>query len=376
MLSRTLSLATVTLLIAGFLAVPALAQNQNLEAGKSPSQIFAGTCTACHKGPRGLLKTVPPSSLQGYLRQHYTTSPAMASLLAGFLVSNGAADTRHTADQPKSGRGEKPETRPGAGPDQVDRFGRRLRTAPPQDAAKLESEPRDASKPSDGSSEPGRQGRNAKRFVRPGEPGVTEGETPAQVSRQRGSAQQKLSRRGKPNAEESAKSETAKTDHGKEEPAKTEGGREEASKNEAAKEPAKEAAKLEDGKAEGMKAEGMKSEGVKSEGGKSEGGPDSSKAEVTKSDTDKGASDSGKSESSQIEIPNECAEPETPALRPDSLPPESTPAAVATTGTPEPVVTPAAVQPKQPPAESPQAVAASAPPPVAPAGPPAPPISR
>ena len=94
MLSRALSLATVTLLIAGFPAAPALAQNQNLEAGKSPSQIFAGTCTACHKGPRGLLRTVSPSSLQGFLRQHYTTSPDMASLLAGFLVSNGAADTR------------------------------------------------------------------------------------------------------------------------------------------------------------------------------------------------------------------------------------------------------------------------------------------
>src|SRR5690349_23179517 len=80
MLSRTLSLATVTLLIAGFPAVPALAQNQNLEAGKSPSQIFAGTCTACHKGPRGLLRTVSPSSLQGFLRQHYTSSPDMASL--------------------------------------------------------------------------------------------------------------------------------------------------------------------------------------------------------------------------------------------------------------------------------------------------------
>jgi hypothetical protein len=361
MLSRTLSLATVTLLIAGFQAVPAPAQNQNLEAGKSPSQIFAGTCTACHKGPRGLLKTVPPSSLQGYLRQHYTTSPAMASLLAGFLVSNGAADTRHTADQPKSGRGEKPETRPGAAPDQVNRFGRRLRNAPPQDAAKLESEPRDASKPSDESSEPGRQGRNARHSVRPGEPGATEGETPAQVSRERGSAQQKLGRRGKPNAEESAKSETGKADHIKEEPAKTEGGQEEASRNEAAKE----APKLEDGKAEG----------VKSEGGKSEGGPDSGKAEVTKSDTDKGANDSGKSESAKIENSNGGNKAET-AARPDSFPPEPAVSPVATTGTLEPVVTPAAVQPKQLLAEPPQAVAASVPPPVAPAGPPAPPISR
>ena len=44
MLSRALSLATVTLLIGCFAAGSALAQVTNLEAGKSPSQIFAGTC--------------------------------------------------------------------------------------------------------------------------------------------------------------------------------------------------------------------------------------------------------------------------------------------------------------------------------------------
>ena len=137
MLSRALSLATVTLLIGCFAADPA--QAQNLEAGKSPSQIFAGTCTACHKSPRGLLKTVPAGSLQGFLRQHYTTSPEMASLLAAFLVSNGAADTRYVGSQAKPARDEKSEARPGAAPEQLDRFGRRPRPAPPQDAARPEA---------------------------------------------------------------------------------------------------------------------------------------------------------------------------------------------------------------------------------------------
>src|SRR3984957_6301541 len=107
MLSRALSLATVTLLIGCFAAVPAWAQATNLEAGKSPSQIFAGTCTACHKGPRGLLKTVPAGSLQGFLRQHYTTSPEMASLLASFLISNGATDTRYSGAQAKPAKDAK-----------------------------------------------------------------------------------------------------------------------------------------------------------------------------------------------------------------------------------------------------------------------------
>src|ERR1700722_4170174 len=111
MLSRALSLATVTLLIGCFAAAPAQAQAQNLEAGKSPSQIFAGTCTACHKSPRGLLKSVAAGSLQGFLRQHYTTSPEMASLLSAYLISNGAADTRVGA-QPRPAKDAKSDGRP------------------------------------------------------------------------------------------------------------------------------------------------------------------------------------------------------------------------------------------------------------------------
>ena len=54
---------------------------------------------ASSKSPRGLLKTVPASSLPGFLRQHYTTSSDMASVLASFLVSNGATDTRYVGAQ-------------------------------------------------------------------------------------------------------------------------------------------------------------------------------------------------------------------------------------------------------------------------------------
>src|SRR5881398_1595532 len=104
MLSRALSLATVTLLIGCFAADPARAQVQNLEAGKSPSQIFSGTCTACHKSPRGLLKTVSPGALPGFLRQHYTTSSGMAESLSAYLVSNGAADKRYDAGPARQGQ--------------------------------------------------------------------------------------------------------------------------------------------------------------------------------------------------------------------------------------------------------------------------------
>src|ERR1700729_2453527 len=92
MLSRALSLATVMLLIGCFSTKQAQAQATNLEAGKAPSQIFAGTCTACHKSSRGLLKTVAPGSLPGFLRQHYTTSTDMAASMAAYVLSNGAAN--------------------------------------------------------------------------------------------------------------------------------------------------------------------------------------------------------------------------------------------------------------------------------------------
>lgn len=103
MLSRALRLATVTFLI-GCLTAAAVHAVENLEAGKTPGQIFAGTCNACHKSPRGLLKTVPPSSLPNFLRQHYTTSSDMASVLASYLVSNGATDTRYQAKDGKEAK--------------------------------------------------------------------------------------------------------------------------------------------------------------------------------------------------------------------------------------------------------------------------------
>jgi hypothetical protein len=356
MLSRALSLATVTLLIGCFAAIPA--QGQNLEAGKSSSQIFAGTCNACHKGPRGLLKTVPAGSLPGFLRQHYTTSGDMASLLAAFLISNGATDNRHVGSQPKPSKDAAPEGTPAGPPDQLDRFGRRLRPAPPpsEEAASPDA---DGLPPQAG---PGHRGRNAKRLARPtespdsAEP-TADGQTPAQAAGERGpdgrksAAKQKLSKRGKPGAEEPSKTEAdAKTDAAKTDAAKTDAAKADAAAIEAAKgEPAK-------GEAATSNVDTAKGEDTKPEGVK--------------------PSDDGKSESAKIEALKESGGG-TPATRADPVPPV-TPApsdspsvsAVVSSGTPEPPAPGAqsgspAVRASVPP-----------PPPVAPAGPPVPPISQ
>src|SRR3954451_23024589 len=179
MLGRALSLATVTLLIACCTAGSALAQVENLEAGKSPSQIFAGTCSACHKSPRGLLRGVPASSLSGFLRQHYTTSGDMASVLASFLISNGAADTRFQAKQGK-------------------------------DAAK-DGKQQEAARPSDQIAEP----RNAKRLPRPGEiPDVMRpdgGPVQAAIDSRQG-VKQKQGKKGRPSEEAPKLEEPAKTE--------------------------------------------------------------------------------------------------------------------------------------------------------------------
>lgn len=93
--SRALSLAALALLVglcswtcAG--VQPAFAQA--LDAGKPPAQIFNGTCAACHRSPRGLVRSVSPGSLPGFLRQHYTTGNDMAGTMATYVLGNGGTD--------------------------------------------------------------------------------------------------------------------------------------------------------------------------------------------------------------------------------------------------------------------------------------------
>jgi hypothetical protein len=317
MLSRALSLATVTLLIGCLSAGTAHAQVTNLEAGKSPSQIFAGTCTACHKSPRGLLKTVPASSLPGYLRQHYTTSSDMASVLASFLVANGATDTRYQAkDQPKTDQAK---------------------------GARQEASRPDA----DGIAPLGRDGR---RLARPGQAPdaakLVDGQAPVHAATDsKMGAKQKLGRRGKPGTEEPTKPEEA--------------AREESAKRETT-------AKVDAGKGEVEKPEAAKPAG--------EAVPEVAKPETGKPET-------GKSETAKVDAPKETGGSEPAPLRSDPVPPVTpAPPASATTAstTPEPALSPSAPAATPGPPPAPPAVTASAPPlpPVAPAGPPAPPISR
>jgi hypothetical protein len=335
MLSRALSLATVMLLIGGFAAAPVRAQN--LEAGKSPSQIYGGTCAACHKSPRGLLKTVGPGSLPGFLRQHYTTSSEMASVLSAYLVSNGAADTRYIGSQPKPARDARQD--PSGQPTQLDRYGRPIRRAPTQEASRPDADGRVPQ------AEPeGRQGRNRLANPDAAKP-AGEGQAPAAATEERGpdgrrlSAKQRLSKRGKP-GEELPKPDAAKTDA-----------------------PMGEAAKGEVSKDENLNA-------TKDEGSKPEVKPEEEKSESVKLDAPKG-------DANRSDVPLR-ADP-VPAVTPAPTPSgdEAKPAEPAGASTAASNAASEAQGGGSTPAEPPVSVAVSPPPPpVAPAGPPAPPISQ
>jgi hypothetical protein len=89
-------------------AVPALALMagtglaQDFTAGKTPAQLFASDCSACHRSPDGLGKKYNTGSLTGFLRAHYTTKQETAGSLAkyvmGFAAARPVATTSPTAE--------------------------------------------------------------------------------------------------------------------------------------------------------------------------------------------------------------------------------------------------------------------------------------
>lgn len=358
MSSRALSLATVLLLIGFGAADTVLAQATNLEAGKSPSQIFAQTCNACHKSPRGLLKSVAPGSLPGFLRQHYTTSSDMAGILASYLVSNGATDTRYQAkdgkDKKDGAKDKEANTAPGQTPE---RQGRRQRS---QEAIKPEGE----------AAAPAAEGTRQKRAARPSEEGAKDGAKPEGQAAPEGRKAKRLGKRGKPETEEAPKVDAA---------APAADDKKIESKPEANPESKPETAKVDsESKSENSKSESSKSENGKFESGKSE----SSKSESGKSENGKPPENpaEAKPESAKVEPRGSDA----PALRPDPVP-QVTPAAADKPAESKPTESKPAEEAAPKPAASSEP-AAKPPEPAAPAtaaapssessGPPAPPISR
>lgn len=87
--------------LAVFIASSALPQG-NIDAGKSPAQMFADTCSNCHRRPSELKRGASAS----FLRQHYTPgsqeAAAMASYLAGVPADPRAGKDKAKASQDKA----------------------------------------------------------------------------------------------------------------------------------------------------------------------------------------------------------------------------------------------------------------------------------
>ncbi|MPZ39238.1 MAG: hypothetical protein GEU95_14500 [Rhizobiales bacterium] len=101
--------------LAVLVASSALPQG-NIDAGKSPAQMFADTCSNCHRRPQELKR-----ASAGFLRQHYTPgaqeAAAMANYLASIPASPRAQDRRPKAQDRERAKvqqqaQERPKTQP------------------------------------------------------------------------------------------------------------------------------------------------------------------------------------------------------------------------------------------------------------------------
>jgi len=95
----------------------------NIDAGKTPAQIFGDTCSGCHRSAREFRRVS-----SSFLRTHYTTGAEEANAMANYLSGVGydpraAQPKRPPVDvakqqpqqpaQPKSAQGQQSKGRPG-----------------------------------------------------------------------------------------------------------------------------------------------------------------------------------------------------------------------------------------------------------------------
>lgn len=86
-------------MVAGVLAVfvAGAAQPQgNIDAGKTPAQMFSDTCVTCHRRPQELKR----GASAGFLRQHYMSGSQEAAAMASYLAGV-ASDPRSARDRGK-----------------------------------------------------------------------------------------------------------------------------------------------------------------------------------------------------------------------------------------------------------------------------------
>ncbi len=142
-------------------ALPVLAHAQtNIDQGKTPAQIFAQDCGACHKATRGLANGKNSLSLSLFLREHYTTSREQAAALAAYVLGAGGAEPAKPGQKPGQARARNEEPKnaepKNAEPKTAARPGRPLAKPAPEApaSAKLRPPPGEGAKPERQASHP------------------------------------------------------------------------------------------------------------------------------------------------------------------------------------------------------------------------------
>ena len=84
---RAILRACSAFVLAVMVSTNAMVRAENLDEGKSATRLFADSCTACHRSPRGLTKGRIRLTLYFFLQQHYATNSASAWELASYVES-------------------------------------------------------------------------------------------------------------------------------------------------------------------------------------------------------------------------------------------------------------------------------------------------
>src|SRR5258705_12583683 len=85
--------------LAASLQISAADAQGNIDAGKTPAQIFGDTCAGCHRSARELRR-----ASASFLRSHYTAGSDEAAAMANYLAGVGGGEPRSSAatqPQPK-----------------------------------------------------------------------------------------------------------------------------------------------------------------------------------------------------------------------------------------------------------------------------------
>ena len=106
---KVLLIAAVTAVLGGSVAIA-----QNLDRGKPASKLFAETCAACHRSPRGLAKGRFNFTLYLFLQKHYSSGSSSAWALTNYLESVDSGKRAATKPAAKKGASRSRLLRPPA----------------------------------------------------------------------------------------------------------------------------------------------------------------------------------------------------------------------------------------------------------------------